>query len=503
MSLEERFRDLFAGYSGAYGTFEIQETRERDGKKTGRVVIVKQPVNIAIWRNHLAGVQSIGIIPIREDNTCVFGAIDIDDYTSADYGKISARIESNRLPLVATKSKSGGLHLWLFTTEPVPAILVQTKLHEAAAALGYGRSEIFPKQSEILVERGDIGSWINMPYFGGDTGGRVALSPSGDSLSPEVFLDICEIKKVSLQELRDLRIQVKEELADGPPCLQHLITQGFPAGTRNNGLFSLGVYARRAFPDTWESKIEEYNGKYLQPPLGLSEVKEIIKSLKKKEYQYQCSQPPIVHHCNSAVCRGRKYGVGEHSGMPAIGGLTKFNSNPPIWFLDVEGGGRLELDTEDLQSQLRFQRKCMDSLNMMPPPINPKAWHLLVQGLMENVVLIEPPYDASPRSQFDYYLNEFLTSRPSSKREDLVRGKVWLDDEGQYVFRMADLLEYLNRHRFVAFKQNQIASMLIDRFKAKHKFFNVKGKGVNTYVMEGVEAQVEPFTVPEENKSAY
>jgi hypothetical protein len=55
----------------------------------------------------------------------------------------------------------------------------------------------------------------------------------------------------------------------------------------------------------------------------------------------------------------------------------------------------------------------------------------------------------------------------------------------------------------VAFKQNQIASMLIDRFKAKHKFFNVKGKGVNTYVMEGVDAQVEPFTVPEENKSAY
>ena len=36
--------------------------------------------------------------------------------------------------------------------------------------------------------------------------------------------------------------------------------------------------------------------------------------------------------------------------------LTKQDSEPPIWFLDVEGG-RLELETDDLLNQNRFQTK--------------------------------------------------------------------------------------------------------------------------------------------------
>lgn len=36
---------------------------------------------------------------------------------------------------------------------------------------------------------------------------------------------------------------VDEEIKDGPPCLQALMRQGFPEGTRNNGLFNIGVYS--------------------------------------------------------------------------------------------------------------------------------------------------------------------------------------------------------------------------------------------------------------------
>ena len=56
--------------------------------------------------------------------------------------------------------------------------------------------------------------------------------------------------------------------------------------------------------------------------------------------------------------------------MPMFGTLSKFESDPPIWFLDVEDG-RLELETEDLQNQQRFQRKCMNALNRMPPVLKP------------------------------------------------------------------------------------------------------------------------------------
>ena len=36
---------------------------------------------------------------------------------------------------------------------------------QKSAYLGYGGCEIFPKQEELLVERGDIGNFINLPYF--------------------------------------------------------------------------------------------------------------------------------------------------------------------------------------------------------------------------------------------------------------------------------------------------------------------------------------------------
>ena len=501
MDLAQRFRNLFAGYEDAFGTFEIKDTRERDGKQVGKVTLIKRPVTDDIWRQHLAGTQALGIIPIRADNTCFFGAIDIDTY-GIEHKSLAARLDNGRFPLTLTRSKSGGAHLWFFSNEPIPAALVQTKLREFASALGFGRSEIFPKQSEILVDRGDLGNWINMPYYNGIEGHRYAIDKEGRTLTPEDFVVIAELKRTSLDELKAFKLSVKADLSDGPPCLQHLITQGFPDGTRNNGLFALGVYARKAFPDSWETKLEEYNQLYLDPPLAHSEVKEIAKSLKKKDYQYTCSQPPIVHHCNASVCRGRKFGVGEHSGMPTIGGLTKFASNPPIWFVDVEGGGRLELTTEDLQSQFRFQRVSMESLNMMPPIMSPKAWQALIQSLMENVTIINPPNDASPVSQFDHYVNEYLTARPSSKKDDLLRGKV-IYDGNVWLFRMVDLLDYFNRHRFIAFKQNQIAMMLQDRWKAKHKFLNIKGKGVNVYEISSAERQSEPFDIPESANDIY
>ena len=39
------------------------------------------------------------------------------------------------------------------------------KAVEIAAGLGHGRYEIFPKQEQVLVERGDVGNFINLPYF--------------------------------------------------------------------------------------------------------------------------------------------------------------------------------------------------------------------------------------------------------------------------------------------------------------------------------------------------
>jgi hypothetical protein len=273
--LAEQFMTLFAGFEDAYGTFEITDTRERDGKQTGKVTLNHKKLTVDTWKDHLNGKRSLGIVPIRSDSTVFFGAIDIDDYT-VDRRALYRGVEAlHGLPLVLTTSKSGGVHAWLFCSEPCPAGLVRTKLQEYAAALGYGRAEIFPKQSEVLPERGDIGSWINMPYFGDLSGNRAAFTAEGEPLSAKSFLQICALKRVSVAELRAARAsKPSAELSDGPPCLQHLVTAGFPQGTRNNGLFGLGVYARKKHGSMFGAHhLEEYNSKYFQPPLASTEVR--------------------------------------------------------------------------------------------------------------------------------------------------------------------------------------------------------------------------------------
>ncbi len=53
----------------------------------------------------------------------------------------------------------------MFAREPVTAAYMQKNLKLFAAYLGYSGSEIFPKQTEILVDRGDTGNFLNKLAF--------------------------------------------------------------------------------------------------------------------------------------------------------------------------------------------------------------------------------------------------------------------------------------------------------------------------------------------------
>ena len=57
-----------------------------------------------------------------------------------------------------------------------------------AKSLGHEGCEIFPKQTEILVERGDTGNFLNLPYYNGTSGLRYALDDNGKAASLESFL---------------------------------------------------------------------------------------------------------------------------------------------------------------------------------------------------------------------------------------------------------------------------------------------------------------------------
>jgi hypothetical protein len=486
---------LFEGYNHAYGIYNI--TGEEQGKKIlGRAASLKGPVTVELWHDHLAGKQGLGIIPINEHSKVKFAAIDIDEY-NINLIPIWKKILDNKLPLTICKTKSGGLHLYMFLTDWTDAGLVQRKMRDMAAFLGFGSCEVFPKQTKIIVERGDIGQWINMPYFMAAATKRPAIGKEMKPLNLDEFLEDVKFRMITPEQLLKFTLAGVDSLRGGPPCLQHLIRQGFPDGTRNNGLFNLGVYAKKKDADNWPKLVEEMNVQFMDPPLTANEVLGVIKSLNKKEFSYMCEQPPIKSFCNKDACRGCEFGIGGLvQGFPRLGSLTKLSTEPPIWFIEVEGGGRLELSTEELQSPMAFQTACMKSLNIMPQLPKRDVWTGIIQQLLEDVIVVEVPKDATPIGQLWSYLEDFCTSKVQGKTHDeLLLGKPWTND-GKTFFRMKDFLAYLDRVKFRLFTMNHIA-MHLKEWGAEKSFFNVRGKGVNCYsIKEFSNKQTEPFSTP-------
>lgn len=490
--------NLFDGFRHAYGNYSATLAPVETGgpKIKGRAVSVPQDVLPLNWELHIQGKVGLGIIPINEHSEVKFAAIDIDAYGGI-VEKVNQRIQELKLPLVVCRTKSGGVHAYLFLSAFVPAAPVYQRLREFAAHLGYGNAEIFPKQTKIVAERGDIGQWINMPYFNAGDTERYALNAAGEKLGLHEFIDYAGRRAVTLPELAAIDLVSADRLPGGPPCLNHLVAMGFPEGTRNQGLFNLGVYAKKKFPETWQAEVEKFNTEFLSPPLGGGELLGVIKSLNKKDFFYTCKAAPICNFCNMPECRKRDFGIGNgDTGLPKFGSLSKLLTEPVIWFLEVEGGGRLELSTDDLQNQRRFQHRCMAALNVMPSLIKGEAWQELIQGLLEHVTVIEMPLDLTPAGILRRHLEEFCNGRvQAAALEEILAGKPYTDD-GYTSFRMSDFLDYLERRRYKELPMSEIG-MWMREWRAEKKFLRIKGKGMTlTVIPSFTNQQTEKLAVP-------
>lgn len=490
---------IFDGFHHAYGTYSSQLTPQEGGPKLkGRAISIPRDVTSVNWEEHVMGKVGLGIIPINEHSEVKFAAIDIDSYDGI-LEAVNQRIQDLKLPLVACRTKSGGVHAYLFLNAFIDAGVVVKRMREFAAYLGYGNAEIFPKQTRIVPERGDIGQWINVPYFKAADTDRYALNDKGEKLNVQEFIDYAQSKAINVDDLLAIKLGKHEELPDGPPCLNHLVSMGFPEGTRNNGLFNLAVYAKKKYPEGFEKYVEEYNSKYMQPPLATNEVLGVLKSIRKdKDFFYTCKAAPLCNYCNMPECRKKKHGIGVGgTGLPKFGTLSKLLTEPVIWFLEIEGGGRLELSTEDLQNQRRFQNRCMESLNIMPTMIKAEEWQSLIQGLLETVTVVEMPIELTVSGMLKRHLEDFCTGRVQAmNKEEILNGKPWFDS-GFYYFRMQDFMDYLVRRKFNDMSLSEIG-MWFREWKADKKFFNLKGKGttltrVSQSLFKGI--QVEKFDV--------
>tara|TARA_A100001391_G_scaffold33113_3_gene17863 strand:- start:2879 stop:4417 length:1539 start_codon:yes stop_codon:yes gene_type:complete len=497
------FATIFRGLEEAFGTYEINSTKA-NGKQTGQAKIVRESRTEAHWEGHLSGKgASVGIIPINADNNCVWGCVDIDQY-NFNHKELIDKIREKKLPLVVCRSKSGGAHVFLFANDWMPAKDMQEVLRHIASALGYSGSEIFPKQVKLQLDRGDVGNFLNMPYYDAEDGLRYAIKDDGTAATLEEFFELHKAFVQTPEQILALQVQKEDNLPvpDGPPCLQLLCTQGFPEGTRNNGLFNVGVYLRKSHPDTWEDEVAKYNHQYMNPPLPLAEVNIIVKQLNRKDYVYKCNDAPINDYCNKELCLTRKFGVGSAGNNAAVANLRKYASTPPVWFMDVNGEP-LELDTDALLNQNAFQKACVEQLNFMPPTSSKPLWEARINALLRDMTeteggVIETSQDASLEGAFYDYLEDFCRNMQTAQdKEEILLRRPWTDeDTNQTFFRLRDFENYLKRNRFFDFKTHKIAQRLRD-INGEPTTLRIKERTVRVWRIPALEASGTDVRTPD------
>ena len=484
----ERFKEVFAGLQTAYGQTKITDELSENGKHEAKSFTKKEPVTDLLWQKHLNGDEpALGIVPIREDNRCKWGCIDIDTYPF-DHKDFIKKIRDKNIPMILFRSKSGGAHVFLFAKEFVAASLMRERLKKIASTLGYAKAEIFPKQDYIRADRGDTGSFLNVPYHGNNKSVRFAFDDEGEALKIEEFFKLYDKYSLTEKELVNLKISETDNTDDflkgAPPCLQTILKDGMPEGGRNDMMYNIGVYLKKRFPNEWESKMYVYNEQYMKPPLKHTEMTKSIESLGKKDYLYKCKLEPIVSFCNSKVCSKREFGVGDNVPPPEITGISKYPSDPPLYFVNIDGLS-VEVDDITLHDPEKFSVACMNQISKPMLPLGKIIWRKQLVKLFEKLQMLDAPDSSKIDVQIKDLLADFINKAPGKKIDDLKRGLPFTEDGITY-FKFKDFWKYIQRSKSWTIQKQRTTKLLDDLFSAKESTIKIDKESVRAMKMETI-----------------
>ena len=162
-NIAEKLANVFPG-GAVYKTKLID--KYKGDKQLSETFAVKREKTTQDYYDHLTTEYGLTVAPIFDSEWVFFGALDIDKYqlteeeTKRLIGGASAR------NMLVCRTKSGGLHLYCFASEKIPARLMRRRLMSARDELGLSpKTEIFPKQDR-LDEKTPRGNAITIAYRG-------------------------------------------------------------------------------------------------------------------------------------------------------------------------------------------------------------------------------------------------------------------------------------------------------------------------------------------------
>lgn len=512
----ERFAKLFRGNARTFGKFypNGKDYGTHKIKPRGMETVHAAPT-IADFEKHVTGVEGMGVVPIMDDGFCWFGALDLDahgDLPDLDIVSIERTVRDLDLPLMVCRSKSGGVHLYLFGAEPIKASTMRAVLSKWSQQLGFGGCEVFPKQERLITDDdGQIqnGNWINLCNFAADDPDALRYCVEGGKrVSFGYFLDLAESRRVTgaiLVEKGD------DQHGEAPPCIQKMIANGVPSGHRNEALYNLVIYLKQSHPETYKDKAFDLNSRIFDQPLAHAEAKKTINSASRRDYRYRCKEEPCRSHCNPSVCITRKFGITpeekgemEMGQPPEFGMLEKHLTNPVRWRLFVDGVG-IDLTTSQLMDYRAIREAVADALTRLIPPMKNDRWQAQLHQLMQSAMVVEAPEEASTagliHSQLEAFIQKAdLKSKGDNKedRQGLFNGVPVVqldpsdDTKRNVYFRGQDFVQHLKKVRFEELKGANLW-MAIRDMGVMHGSLKVNKSSVKVWYVQLTEDNVIEF----------
>jgi hypothetical protein len=463
----KQFASLFQGNPYFRAVVRVSDERN-NGKMKSTVTTVSEPVNEGHYRRHLEGEERYGCVLLQMDQTVTFGAIDLDVYGDAAYiTSILQWVEHFRLPLIPCRTKSGGLHLYLFLAEPTPAKEVREILHAISAEIGCANykgkdAEIFPKENTVNFVEGGTGSNITLPYFNaGDADcATYMMNFKMEPMTLDVFLLYASEKRTTVPVVTRLLKARKEDVGDflkgAPPCLQSvfaLVKAGHQAG-RNDILRQFTAYFQKRYGDyeAWSHEVDAFNTTYFTEPLSQKELQSTV--LKDRPQHYTCTKAPFSSHCNRGKCLQEEYGITQsHGDLLKISYIEKVLTDPAIWRLETSSG-KLALTTSQLDNLGEFRKACMEQLSFRPN-LKSEQFQEILNVAMQTVNHVIPPDELSRFFPLldalrEYFFATSVNGVMSTNLADLVRNRpVHKADERVVLFNSDAFLRFKSRKKVV------------------------------------------------------
>ncbi|MFB3819602.1 MAG: CRISPR-associated primase-polymerase type A1 [Candidatus Methylomirabilales bacterium] len=227
-----RFLHLFAGRENVYARQWADERGE------GGYTPVREPLSVAAARNHLLGNLTLGVYPIRLDNTVTFFAFDLDVRKAAlararssldearrikeamaqEALRVQAELAALEIPCLLEDSGYKGRHLWVFLEVPEDAAVVRQFgslfLRCCPPAVPDLQLEFFPKQASA---GSGIGNLIKLPLGIHRRTGRRSrlLQPDGTPVSAP-YAALREQPRISRTALYSAIATLKARTAAAP-----------------------------------------------------------------------------------------------------------------------------------------------------------------------------------------------------------------------------------------------------------------------------------------------